>query len=192
MGATHRTIVLAAALAGGATLSQAPEFTQQYRQRLGGAIAEIRQVVADFDRDAQANGLTRDQALGLYAASTEKFLNDRGLTMRGVLDRFERLSRQSRSFASTGPLLRPFALLAQRDARIWAGTWHDFQPALPLTALGVVWAGIGALLGAVLIWLPAPLVRHARRRWQRKRTGRGAEAAPLGARRVPVRRGVRG
>lgn len=186
MGAVHRTIVLAGALLGGAALSQAPEFTQQYRQRLGGAMAELQQFVADFDRDAKANGLSRAQALGAYAHSTEKFLNDRGLTMQGVLDRFDRLDRQSRDFASMAPVMRPFGLLTEHDRKVWSGAWRDFEPAMPLTAHGAVWAAIGAAVGALLIWFPAPIARHARRRWQR----RGGDV--LSHRQAPERGDMRG
>ena len=48
-----RLAVGIAAAAGALTASQLPEFAQQYRQRLGGALEELRQVVADFDADAE-------------------------------------------------------------------------------------------------------------------------------------------
>jgi Protein of unknown function (DUF2937) len=169
MGATHRTIILAGALIGGAALSQAPEFTQQYRQRLGGAMAELQHVLADFDRDARANNLSREKALGLYAASPEKFLNDRGNSIRRIIDRYGRLARQNGDFASVKPVWQPFSFIADHDGQVWSGAWHDFQPGLPLTLRGAVWAGIGALFGAVLIWFPAPIVRGVRRRWRRRR-----------------------
>ena len=52
-----RTMALAAALLGGVTTSQLPEFAQQYRQRLGGAIDALTQVVEEFRADAAAHGL---------------------------------------------------------------------------------------------------------------------------------------
>ncbi|MEM9851772.1 MAG: DUF2937 family protein, partial [Pseudomonadota bacterium] len=49
-------------LAGGCAMlcatSQFPEFSQQYVQRLGGAVDELRRVAADFDASARAAGLT--------------------------------------------------------------------------------------------------------------------------------------
>lgn len=58
-----RTLTLVAALSAGAATSQFPEFSQQYAQRLGGAVDALAEVVADFDASAQAEGLTRTQAL---------------------------------------------------------------------------------------------------------------------------------
>ena len=52
-----RTLVLGVAVVSGATTSQLPEFAQQYRQRMGGAIDALSQVVTDFREDA-ANNLT--------------------------------------------------------------------------------------------------------------------------------------
>ena len=51
-----RTVGLAFGLLGGLVASQAPEFGQQYRQRLGGAIDELNRVVARFDEDARRPG----------------------------------------------------------------------------------------------------------------------------------------
>lgn len=58
----------------GAAFSQAPEFTQQYYQRIGGALDELRTIVADFEFQASQNGLDRESALNVYAASPETFL----------------------------------------------------------------------------------------------------------------------
>ncbi len=41
--------------------SQIPEYAQQYRQRLGGAIDELRTIVARFDEDSAREGLTEQQ-----------------------------------------------------------------------------------------------------------------------------------
>ena len=38
----------------GFVLSQTPEFAQQYRQRLGGAVDELQRIVLQFDDDVRA------------------------------------------------------------------------------------------------------------------------------------------
>ena len=43
--------------------SQLPEFAQQYRQRLGGALDELNRMIAQFDAEASGQSLTRDQGL---------------------------------------------------------------------------------------------------------------------------------
>ena len=71
MGLRSKTVSAVGALAGLALFSQAPEFAQQYRQRIGGAVDELRIVVADFDRDAATSQMTRDEALDELTGSGE-------------------------------------------------------------------------------------------------------------------------
>ena len=51
-----RPIALAVALVLGFLLSQAPEFAQQYRQRLGGAVDELARIITQFDEDSARSG----------------------------------------------------------------------------------------------------------------------------------------
>ena len=46
-----RTMALAAGLTGAATLSQFPEFSQQYTQRLGGAVDELSAIVMMLEHE---------------------------------------------------------------------------------------------------------------------------------------------
>ena len=164
MSAAGRAILLIAAAAGGLSASQLPEFAQQYRQRLGGALDEMRQVVADFDADARRNRLTREQALLTYGAADEPFLRDRGLTMTGLLQRFDRLSEQEARLESAPPLMRPVVILSGPDERIVRGAWADFEPALPISPAGFIWAGIGFLVGGGLVSVIRQLTAISRRR----------------------------
>ncbi len=160
----RRAIVIVTALAGGVGASQLPEFAQQYRQRLGGALDEIRQVVADFDADAGRNRLTREEALATYDRADENFLRDRGETMTGVVRRYEHLARQRERMDTVAPALRPLAVLQFPDERVVEGAWSDFEPAVPVTPAGILWAGLGLLLGALLAWLVLlPFRRRSRR-----------------------------
>ncbi|MFL4990854.1 MAG: DUF2937 family protein, partial [Microvirga sp.] len=45
-----RIVAFGMGLLGGVVASQGPEFGQQYRQRLGGAVDELRQVISRFER----------------------------------------------------------------------------------------------------------------------------------------------
>ena len=69
-------------LIGGALGSQLPEFSQQYRQRLGGALGEIDRIVTEFDRTATGSGLSRDEALAQYATANNEFLIAQGKRRR--------------------------------------------------------------------------------------------------------------
>jgi len=52
----RRTLGILGGLALGLTLSQFPEYAQQYVQRLGGAVDELRIIVEDFDRAPPRRG----------------------------------------------------------------------------------------------------------------------------------------
>jgi len=163
------TVALACGVAGALCLSQAPEFSQQYRQRLGGALDELARVAVDFDADAAKNGLTREQALAVYQASDQQFLKDRGVRMASVLGRMELLSAQARWFETLPPLARPVALARGYDEALTSGAWRDYRPGLPLTVDGAVWAGAGFLAAAGLFGLASmPFARWKRRRQVRK------------------------
>ena len=60
-----RLLAFIGGLGGAVSLSQFPEFSQQYLQRLAGAVDELQVIVETFDADAKGANLTRDEALAL-------------------------------------------------------------------------------------------------------------------------------
>lgn len=147
-----RIICLAGALIGGIGLSQVPEFSQQYAQRLGGAIDELTTVIARFDADAAAAGLTREEGLERYGASPDTFLVDRGLSMQAVFERHAQLTAQREALRASGALERLTGLTRYFDNDVGAATLEDFRPAVPVTTEGLTLAAIGVGLGYGLVW----------------------------------------
>jgi hypothetical protein len=161
-----RLIVVLAAALGGLTASQLPEFAQQYRQRLGGALEELSRIVAEFDADAARSQLTREDAVRTYSTSNEEFLRDQGVSVSSTLARQERLAEQKARLESAPPVMRPVVVLSRPDARVMRGAWSDFEPAVPITPAGFIWAAIGFFLAGGLISLLRQLFGIARRRSQ--------------------------
>lgn len=150
-------------LLGAVTFSQAPEFSQQYQQRLGGALDELRIIVADFDGEAHSHNLDRNQALALYDKSGEDFIRARGSSMRTTFARYEHLSDQLSRLSGTAPLWRPLVVFSGPDAMIVKNAWKEFAPAVPVTVSGFIWGGAGALLlGAVASLAALPGRRRKR------------------------------
>lgn len=176
MGIVSRTVIAASALAGLAIASQAPEFAQQYRQRLGGAVDELRAVVADFDRDADRSGLTRDEALAQMLGAPDGFIHDRGASMSRTMMRFETLRAQLASLERANPIGRPLIVARNPDEPVARAAWTVFEPALPLTAAGLVYGAAGA---AVLGFL-ASLLAGAQRRYRRRRRAGSKRAGTEG------------
>ena len=144
-----RLFTMVLALAGAGTLSQAPEFAQQYRQALGGAVDELQVIVEDFDTASERAGLSRDQALAQYRGTDNEFLDERGTQISSTLDRYERLKGQVEALETAGPFERIWLVFRAPDMRVVEGARDRFEPAVPLTIAG----GIMALIGACIGWL---------------------------------------
>jgi hypothetical protein len=159
-----RLVVLVVVAAGGVAASQLPEFAQQYRQRLGGALDELQRVVEDFDADAARNHLTRQQALAAYGTAGEAFLHDRGISMSASIGRYDWLREQRARLDATPPLLWPLVVASGPDEVVVEGAWRDFEPAVPVTPAGLLWGGLGLLGGGSIVLLARWLGRAASRR----------------------------
>lgn len=141
-----RLFPLLAGLLGGAGLSQAPEFAQQYTQRLGGAVDELRRMAAGFDADAAGLGLTRTEALAQLQTGGD-MAAAQAARMQGAFDRLARLAADLERFQEARGL--EWLLSAHRlsDPEIAEAAWAVFKPALPLTGEGLVCAALGLCLG---------------------------------------------
>ena len=151
MGLRSKTVTIASALAGLAVFSQAPEFAQQYRQRIGGAVDELKTVVVDFDKDAANSEMSRIEALAKLETSNVEFAKDRGLSMTQTIGRFERLSEQQGWLEQSHPLTRPLFVLKNPDRQLINRAWEIYEPAVPLNTPGAMYGGLGALLTLLLV-----------------------------------------
>ncbi len=142
-----RTLMIAAGLGTGFLASQAPEFAQQYRQRLGGAIDELTRQVVRFDAEAKDFGLTPDAALHRLVTSPEPVARARGAAIADDMERLDRLTAQREAFRTAGSFDRLAALAEHVDPDLARATWRDFEPAVPTTSEGAVTAGAGFVAG---------------------------------------------
>ncbi len=164
MGLGSKSVTIVSAMAGLAVFSQAPEFAQQYRQRIGGAVEELKTVVVDFDKDASRSELSRNEALDQLVNSQEKFAQDRGNSMTRTITRFERLDEQRGLLENSHPLTRPLFVLKYPDQQLLNGAWEIFEPAVPLTSSGALYGGLGAFLAVLLARIGIGGGRAVRRR----------------------------
>ncbi len=154
---------MAGGIAGAVALSQFPEFSQQYLQRLSGAVDELRLVTAAFDLTARASGLSREAALAEIGGTA--FTDDLRANMAAHFDRYERLEADYQALSGVDPLSRLARFWHFRDVDLARRTWEDFRPAMPVSTDGLIFAGIGFGAGWVLIaGLLGLLARPFRRR----------------------------
>lgn len=131
-------------------LSQFPEYSQQYAQRLGGAVDELRQFVEDFDADAARVGLGREQALSELSRAGALGA-ERAETMQSTIERFDRLSSALADLKDAGPFSRAYHAVHFNDPGIAQAAWQDFKPAVPLTFEGAIFSGAGLAAGGLLV-----------------------------------------
>jgi len=154
-------LVIVCGLAAGGLLSQAPEFAQQYSQRLGGRIDELARFVAQFERDAGRFGLTRAQAVEEFRRPGSPFLKSRGDDAALMIARYERYTAHKAQLDGAGPFARLAVLARDLEPDIGSATLRDFRPAVPVSTEGAVLAAAGFLGGGALA---AALARLLRRR----------------------------
>jgi len=156
------------ALLFGVAAAQLPEYAQQYRQRLGGAIDELQAIIAQFDADAAAQGLTQPAAIKRLQTSPDPLVRGRGDQMEDIVARAQRLTRSADAFVRSGPILGYVTLAENFDPRIAARAYQAYQPGVPVTADGFISGGIGFLVGGALVHLLGwPVHRRMRLRKQR-------------------------
>lgn len=157
-----RALTLSGGLAGAVATSQFPEYSQQYMQRLGGAVDALGEVVADFDASAAASGLSRTEALGQMRGTP--FLERRSVDMARSIARHAQLSRDLAILQGKGPFMRAYHAVRFTDGQIAQAAWAAYQPAVPATFAGLSFAGAGFVLGGLGISLVISLMRMPFRR----------------------------
>jgi Protein of unknown function (DUF2937) len=167
----RRFLAMFAGGLGAVAASQAPEFAQQYTQRLGGALDELKGIVRSFDQDAGKAGLTREDGLQRLERTADAFVAGRGRNMRIVIERFETLQQQKEAMAAPDVVTRVGAMVKQLDPAIARKTMDDFKPALPLTVEGAFFALLGFLAGALITGIVALPMGRRLGRPRESRTG---------------------
>jgi hypothetical protein len=148
----RRALSIVGGLALGFGFAQFPEYAQQYEQRLGGAVDELRIIVDDFDRGAASFGLSREDALLRYAMSPDEFLQDRGLSMRMTLGRYERLRADLADLQQASALRRVQLLPHYLDSDVGARALENFELGVPATGEALSWGLVGTLIGYVVLY----------------------------------------
>jgi hypothetical protein len=155
-----RTLSLAVAFCGALAASQLPEFTQQYSQRLGGAIDELTRVVQRFKTDSAAVGVDPNGGLARLASSPDELARRQSDAMAANMARLDKLQAQLAKMAVAGPFGRIEAFLSDPDPAIASATWQSFQPGVPATGEGAASGGVGFLAGGGLAALIGRLFRR--------------------------------
>jgi hypothetical protein len=160
-----RRLALAIAVLAGLIGSQAPEFAQQYRQRLGGALDELSRIVSEFDAEVRRQSLSRAEALKRLEDNSDPLARERGEDIDKAIDRAARLNEQIEAMNSAGPLMRLYVVATNFDPEIARSTLDNYEPAEPLSVGALTAGGLAALWGWATTRLVAwPFSRRSRLR----------------------------
>jgi hypothetical protein len=166
LGTGEKLLDRALCVAGTVLFSQAPEFMQQYLQRLGGHLEEARRQLAQFKNVAAQSGLSLDQFIAQTNANTDAAVAKLGDVMSDTGARVAHLETAQAAISQASPLMRPFAFLRHVDAEIANATWSIYKPAVPTTLEGLLYAllGMAVLLALYHGLIKVPLTRVLTRR----------------------------
>jgi hypothetical protein len=149
---------------------QGPEFAQQYRQRLAGAIDELTRIVATFDEEAASRSLGRNEAIARLEANTDPLARERGADIDSDIQRLDRLKNSQAAFQQPASLARIVSLAHNYDPATAWRTWKDFEPAVPTSIEAIVAGALAFGWGWGATHLCAwPIRRHLRRRREQRR-----------------------
>jgi hypothetical protein len=171
-----RRLALAIGLLCGLIGTQGPEFAQQYRQRLAGAIDELSRIVGVFDDEAASHALTPHEAIARLRDNPDPLARERGTDVANDISRLDRLKASLAAFRDSGDWRRLVALAEDFDPSVARAAWSDFEPAVPTTTEALVIGGLALVWGWGATHLCAwPIRRHLRNR--RGKTSRDAVTA---------------
>ncbi len=146
-----RTLYLAAAAAGGSATSQFPEFFQQYLQRLGGHADQAAIQAARIRDAAAAEKLSLQAYLDSFLNSQISAHRRQGEILQVELGEADRLRQSLESLTQSPVWQRPFLMASQAETDILQAAATAYQPAVPITPEGFIYAGIGALIAIILL-----------------------------------------
>lgn len=131
---------------GAVLFSQAPEFMQQYLQRLGGHLEEARRQLAVLQQTATQAGLSLEQFIARTGANPDPAVAKLGGVMSGAAERVASLQSAHDSLLHASVWERPFLFVSHLDPEVARATGGVYQPAVPTTLEGLIYALAGMLV----------------------------------------------
>jgi len=160
-------------VAGAVAFSQAPAFMQQYFQRLGGHLDEATRDLQRFQYIADAAGEDVAAFAERTRASADQVMARLGESVADAIARVDELASAVAALRDASPWSRPFVFLEHVDVGIARAAWVDFQPAVPTTFEGALYAAAGMIVFLALYHgaIRAPIAAFVRKTRARRADG---------------------
>jgi hypothetical protein len=148
---------------GALLFSQAPEFMQQYLQRLGGRLDEAHRHFEDVRSVALQAGITVD----LHAQTLDSGSQGLANLLRLSSERVEYLKIAELSLRNASVITRPFVFFRYLDLDTARGVLNVYKPAIPTTFEGLTYALVGMIFMLILYYFTVrPALVNFYTRWR--------------------------
>lgn len=158
-----KILVLCVGLTCGAGASQAPEFTQQYLQRLGGWVDSYQDMVTRLDARAAQFDMTREQYIAALQASTDPKVRSEAANIASWPVYLKKFTEMQQMLQDGPSWKRPIRLLQYYNdpafSPIIKETLADYKMGTQFTGEGAAFAGAGFVAGWLLTGIGTALLR---------------------------------
>lgn len=137
-----RFLAFVLGIAGALIASQGPGFTLQYMQNLQGRVDELTTIVETHDAEIAKYGYSRDKAMEECRQAVD-LLEAMCSNYRMAVARLEYLSNHISELNAVSDYMRPLILAKTYDRDIAKSVKEQFEPAIPATIDGAIYAGGG-------------------------------------------------
>lgn len=141
------------AVAGALLFSQLPLFMQYYTHQLIGHVAELQWQVSTMRHSASMVGKSLEQYIAKFTQHADAEFSLQGRMMQQVVDRWHHFSEGLQSLQQASVWEKPFLFLRNFDLSIVKTTLAAYQPAIPASMEGGIYAFIGLLAGFSFFWI---------------------------------------
>lgn len=156
---------------GALTAAQFPQFVQQYLQRLAGHAAEAQRLLTRYEQAAQDAGMALEPYIRRFQNDPDAVVAEHGQIMMEVSQRAAYLQEAVEALQNSHAFNRPFVFLNYLDREIAYQALLIFQPGVPTTPEGLIYALTGIALGLLCynglkwpVWKLRRKLENARKR----------------------------
>ena len=129
-------------VAGALIASQGPGFTLQYMQNLQGRVDELTVIVQSHDANVSEHGYSREEAM-VECREAVDLLEAMCANYRMAVERLEYLNAHLAELEAATDYVRPLILARTYDRDIALSVREQFEPAVPATIHGAIYAAGG-------------------------------------------------
>lgn len=137
---------------------QLPMYINQYVDVLSGARMEAKRTYDDMDQRARSNGLSITDFIKRLKENEDVIVRESGEVSENVVSRYEKYTAAQEALTRSSVWVRPFVLMGHYDPSIHAAM--HFEPGLPLTIEGLIYAVAGLAFSLLLVGLGRWLMKR--------------------------------